>query len=354
MSIQDAVMKVGLLLLLTVGSAAQADYPILCYPGVAIKDAVSNNFAGCQYTTWGTNPCAQTPPGTSTPLYPTNSGFCVTCLNEPYRSQVLGGNWSAVSPNDFACMSCVTKPASSVGWWSFDENFDDSYSLSSNGVNLDDRIAYDMYNALPSAGKVHGAWQLDGVHDYVQVADHPSLNFGMTSFSFEGWVQLSTALTYAGSFVLVDKMAGNNPFTGYRIALTDRRLNLFLATGGLPYSWLSSAQQADLVPNDGQWHHVAVRVARASSPTGIQFYVDGGLVGTGNAAVRSGSLTNTAPLKFGSGLNGNIAQYTKIGVDEFSLYKRALDVSEIQRVYNAGRSGVCKDFERPEWWPTQG
>ncbi|HYO58665.1 hypothetical protein [Archangium sp.] len=140
----------------------------------------------------------------ATVLPTTANGYCHVCLVEPYASQVQSGNWTGLTPNGFACLSCINKPWGSVGWWSFDESYPTAYDLSV-GVNYSDRFADTFNGGLPTPGKVQRSIQLDGVDDYVQVADHPSLNFGTGNFSFEGWIKLSSTANYSGVYALLDK-----------------------------------------------------------------------------------------------------------------------------------------------------
>lgn len=259
-----------------------------------------------------------------------------------------------IPSNDFTCMSCISQLPLTRAWWSFDENLWESNDLATGEINVDTLIASGPGNP-PILGMVRGGWQLNGVQDYIEVANDPKVNFGQGNFTFEGWIKLDTALTYVGSFVLVNKMAGSGQYTGYMIGLTNRRLTLSLANNGTIQTWAPSSTSPQVSNSDDNWHHVAVSVSRANISTGIRFFLDGQQVaGTGNASSRSGSLTNTAPLRLGIGLGSiSAAPRIKVGVDEFRLYNSALSPASILSIYNAGVFGVCKDFERPDWWPIQ-
>jgi hypothetical protein len=336
MFIQVAVKAVVLGLLLAVSTSASA-VP-LCYGGTLISHSSGGNV-GCMFPTWGSSQASMCNGAT---LLPTGGG-CYVCVVEPYATQLMNGNTSGFTPNDFSCLKCIQKPWGSVGWWSFDESYPTAYDLSA-GVNYNDRFADGYNGAYNITGKVKGALQLDGVDDYVEVWDHASLNFGTGPFSFEGWVKLPSTAN-AGSYVLLDKRVSSPAWRGYNISIYSQKLLLQLADGAY-YNYLSAGN----VPTDGNWHHVAVTVNRTST-TGIQFYVDGVAVGSANPTARSGSLTNTSVLRFGSRSQGGISGQVQLGLDEPTLYNRVLSSSEVQSIYTAGHAGACKNHLQPNpWW----
>jgi hypothetical protein len=335
MSIQGAVKAVGLGLLLAASTSAWAG-PI-CDGGTIIENS-SGHIVGCNFPYWGAGPASMCNGST---VLPTGGG-CYVCLQEPYATQVMNGNTSGLTPNDFSCLKCVKKTGS-VGWWSFDEPYDFSWDLSA-GVNYYDRGAGTYNGGYPAPGKVQGAIQLDGVDDYIEVDDHPSLNFGTGPFSFEGWIKVPSTAN-AGSYVLLDKRVSSPAWRGYTIGLYSGKLLLQLADGAY-YNWTSTGT----VPADGNWHHVAVTVNRTSL-TGIQFYVDGVAVGSANPTARSGSLSNTSVLRFGSRSQGTLSGLIQLGLDEAALYNRVLSASEVQKIHNAGQYGPCKYHLDPNpWW----
>lgn len=335
MNIQGAVKAMGLGLLLAASTNAWAER--ICNGGTVIS-YTNAGIVGCMFPAWGAGPASMCNGAT---ILPTGGG-CQVCIVEPYATQLMNGNTSGFTPNDFSCLKC-SKKVGAVGWWSFDEPYEYSWDLSA-GVNYDDRGAGTYNGGYPAPGKVQGSIQLDGVDDYVEVEDHPSLNFGTGNFSFESWIKVPSTAG-AGSYVLLDKRVSSPAWRGISIGLYYQRLLLQLADGAY-YNWTS----AGTVPMDGNWHHVAVSVNRTST-TGIQFYVDGVAVGSGNPTVRSGSLSNTSVLRLGSRSQGLVNGQVQLGLDETALYNRALTPSEVQNLYSSGQYGVCKNHLQPNpWW----
>jgi hypothetical protein len=92
---------------------------------------------------------------------------------------------------------------------------------------------------------------------------------------------------------------------------------------------------------DGAWHHVAVTFQRTNT-SGGKFFVDGQLIHTFDPTSQQGDLTTSEPL-----LIGMHPDYPRLdlnfrgGIDEVSLYGKALTADDIRRIFNAGSGGKC-------------
>ena len=136
-------------------------------------------------------------------------------------------------------------------------------------------------------GKVGQAMSVNGTNG-VSVPTSSSLNFGPgADFSIDAWIRTSN--TSNAVLTIVDKRLVTGPVNGYVVYLYLGQLGFQLADG-------TATDYLGLSPDlrDGQWHHVAITVARASA-TGGNAYVDGVLTGTFNPTGRSGDLSNTQP-----------------------------------------------------------
>ncbi len=241
-------------------------------------------------------------------------------------------------------LPCVLPPPSMAAWWPLDETSGttaaDIAGVPTNGLHIN--------GPTPGPGMVAGALNFDGVNDYVQVADHPSINFGQGNLSIDAWIRTSQT---SGVQLLVDKRVEAATVQGYSFFLGNGTLGFQLGTGvGSPIcstapsasctNWGSGAFVAN-----GQWRHVAVTVDR-SSPTGGRFYVDGVHVATFNPTIRPGSLTNTSPLRMGSRSSTVTGLYPG-AMDEVELFPRVLTPTEVQGLYLARSSGKCKSTPTP-------
>ncbi len=350
MRIARGLSRLCLAVLLSMGTNAAAGG--LCPDGVELKDPTGVR-RGCQFRNWeNAGMCA------SAHLLPvSNAGFCAVCLEEPYRTQVMDapqgqGNWSAVTPGDFGCLSCIDKPSGNVGWWSFDEHqgYGEFYDLSTGRVNQVDRYATDSGSgSLLLAGKVARAWRTNG--GYVAVPHAAALNFANAPFTFEGWIQLYPNQSYNGPRVLVSKVKTTAGVTrGFEIRLVDRKLQAQVWNGTSAVYTASSATVIE--QNPGAWHHIAVSFnwQGSLSTMHVAFDVDG-QVGTPTTWQFPGvpDLTNTSDVYFGRSTAG-IPQAFDFGMDEFSLYNRYLSPTTRKKLHAAGRSGTCKELPRDDWW----
>ena len=169
----------------------------------------------------------------------------------------------------------------------------------------------------------------------ISVPSSPSLNFGANAdLSIDAWIK--TSETTRNTLTIVDKrqISGAN-VTGYVVYLYNGRLGFQLGVGGSPQDAINLS--ADL--RNGQWHHIAITVARTSA-TGGKAYVDGALTATFNPTARSGNLTNTQPFLIGQHETASIANF--VGeLDEVELFSAVVSATDIANIYNAGSAGKC-------------
>ena len=223
---------------------------------------------------------------------------------------------------------CVNPPYGMVAWWSFDYSSKDSPQDLAGYNNFGTK----MNGPIAVAGKVAGALQFDGIDDYVEVANHADLNFGIGNFSFDAWIKTSTKTGISPLVEKRDPLSGK----GYEFFLHNGNLGLQLADASLEDNYIPS-----LFVGDGNWHHIAITVSRANK-NGIIFYLDGTPTPYGDPTLHSGSLNNTNPLRIGRELGTFFPSQFNGILDEIELFKRVLTPAEVQAIYNAGSAGKCK------------
>ena len=222
---------------------------------------------------------------------------------------------------------CVEPPLGMVAWWPLDET-SGSTSIDIAGFN---NSGTRMNAPTPVTAKVLGGLQFDGLNDYVNVSNQSELNFGTGDFSFDAWINTTDR---TGAKILVDKRTSSTGYRGYSFFLMNGKLALQMADGTYT-QYFSPVSVAD-----GNWHHIAVTVSRASQ-TGILFYLDGVDTQFGNPTLRPGSLNNNGLLRIGS-QSFSLGYRFKGALDEIELFNRVLTKAEIVAIYKAGSDGKCK------------
>ena len=94
------------------------------------------------------------------------------------------------------------------------------------------------------------------------------------------------------------------------------------------------------IPYNGTWQHIAVTVSRIS-PGNITFYLNGSVIGTGDARERPGSLGSNGSLRVGAGTVDATDSFQG-SIDELEIFNRVLMATEITAIYNARTFGKCK------------
>lgn len=309
----------------------------------------------------------QVAPSADTSCLPTIGEFFIFDIDCPENGekierpgpQQFGGLWLNVT-----CGSCSFSAPNPIAWYTFDEltgnKASDLAQRGSNGFTYPPSSPIDgKYFGSPShlLKWVDGTTSFDGIDDYVEAPNHPSLNFGTGDFSIGAWVKIEHPDDAKGVRVLVEKRAQIDHFPqmdisrigsfssyfGYSFYLHNGRLGLQLADG----THFNYGSQL-IVPADGKWHFAAVTVDR-NHPQGGTFYLSQGPMGnfsiqtaTFNPTNKPGSLDNTRPLRIGSLTLNKPESLFKGSLDEVMLFNRMLTSGEIANFVEAGRFGKCR------------
>lgn len=215
--------------------------------------------------------------------------------------------------------TCQPAPVGLVSWYAADGNALDPRSR--NDGTLQNGAAF-------GAGKNGQAFNLDGVDDYVEIADSPSLR--PAQFTLEFWVKPSVGSI--NHTILTKEPTELSPQIGY--GLRQRSNNKFLFIVGREGFGLPLSIESTTTLTPGIWYHLAATFDGSQS----KLYVNGVSEGTGSGTA---TIDSTFPLMVGR-LNSNLDGSFQGQIDEFSFYSRALSASEIAAIYNAGSAGKCK------------
>jgi len=225
--------------------------------------------------------------------------------------------------------ACVAPPSGLVSWWPGETGAQDIADGNSGTL---------VNGATTAPGKVGQALSFDGVDDRVLVAFNSNMN-PTGPFTADLWLKASPQqFSGDGIFMLVDKSHGWVDSTGWGISgfISDGTLSFFFGEGGggPPANFVGASTGVSVL--DDQWHHFA-GVYTGST---IEVYLDGVL--RQSTPYSGPPVNNNRDLYMGASWGaGTPTRHFHGLVDELEYYNRALSVSEIQGIYNAGALGKC-------------
>jgi hypothetical protein len=229
---------------------------------------------------------------------------------------------------------CVSAPPGLVGWWAGDSNFNDYTTNGNNGGGVG--ISFET-------GKVDGAFQFDGTSSAVLINGSPELN--VKSLTFNAWIyptdvslrpiiEYGDENDYAGAHFWIGSQAGaaapGSLYANFRIA---------------PFQEYPIEAPAVIVPN--VWSFVS---ATYDQGTGVgKLYVNGQLVKEQTLGVfnpRTNKRLNIGQRTI-TCFDGSNGRHFEGKIDEAQVFNRALNQTEINDIYAAGPSGLCKPVVEP-------
>ncbi len=238
---------------------------------------------------------------------------------------------------------CTLAPSGMVSWWPADAHSSDI--IDSNHGSLRNGATF-------GSGLVGQQFTLDGVNDYIEVPDSPSLT--PPSMTLDAWVNPATVSTAAEGRVILSKYNSNNPsingVSWVLVMLNTGRLR-FVVYQDTPGSIARGVDTSGSVLAAGVWTHVA---ATFDSGTQVMtIYVNGSAVPSSLIPGAGSTVTSIAdsatPLRIGTYVNG-VGQFVGFWsgmIDEAELFNRALTASEIFAIFSSGSAGKCKPSFMP-------
>jgi Concanavalin A-like lectin/glucanases superfamily/FG-GAP repeat/Malectin domain len=164
------------------------------------------------------------------------------------------------------------------------------------------------------------ALRFNDTTSYVSVPHTSGLNaFPLTVMA---WVKTSQTTGQQG---LVNKYLVNS-FNGWNLFLRDGRVRAWYFVNNTRFVWDGSNGLDGGSVADGQWHLVAFTV----DASGGKLYVDGGLRASRTWNGASGAATTTQEVRLGNYPGGILSFNGSLTLDEISVWRIALNLSQIQ------------------------
>ncbi|MDD5287824.1 MAG: DUF2341 domain-containing protein [Dehalococcoidales bacterium] len=210
-----------------------------------------------------------------------------------------------------------------ISWWPLDGNANDVV-----GENHGTLIG-----ASFTSGRIGQGVRLDGIDDFVDFGQGPSLNFGTSDFSFGLWVNFAVT---SGEQVIIEKYVETenaSTRTGWSLTKLSNNNLRFGGVGGGTLAIILEATDPGITA--GNWLHFAL----TRSGNTFTLYFNGTAIASGSAASTI-NVDSTASLKLGHRGNptdtpGSVDDrgfYLNGSVDDVKVFNRALTVSEIQEM----------------------
>lgn len=228
---------------------------------------------------------------------------------------------------------CVTPPDHMIGWWPLDQHANDLIN-GNNGALFGAGGTY-------TPGRVLDGFASAGTNGLIEVPHHTSLN--VSDFSIDAWINIHAVNTFNMPIVWKGDPTGANVTTsfGFMVFGTNSpnagRLGLLISDGTNFSMVVSNA----VLPVSTDLFVVGTSIGGI-----MELYVNGALVGQ---ITNAGTVQITPhPLQIGGVKNPVINNFFNGVIDEVELFDAPLSLSDIQGIYNAGKSGKCKELCEPQ------
>ena len=177
------------------------------------------------------------------------------------------------------------------------------------------------------------ALSLDGVNDYMEVADHEDLNINIgENFTITLWIKTSVVDDF---YRIVSKRTGGSG-AGYEI-ITQSGVGAYGVNLRSTVNTNAGPPFGTTPITDGNWHHLAMVVDAENAQASI--FVDGNLEQISNGtAIGSESFSNDVPFILGA--NNTQTLFMNALMDDVRIWQVALSNSEIQNDMSATVVGV--------------
>ncbi|HMP81646.1 MAG TPA: FG-GAP-like repeat-containing protein [Verrucomicrobiota bacterium] len=235
-------------------------------------------------------------------------------------------------------LPCVAAPSGLVAWWRAEGNTLD-------GVGANDGVTQGTGGF--GTGKVGQSFVFDGTTGHIRIASNATLNVGVgAGMTIEGWIKPSSVAVQRpiaewnnGSAWGVHFWISQSTFGGYGTGPGCLYANFTDTVGGNHF--LASA--AGLVQTN-VFQHVALTFDKAS---GMAMIFLNGVPVAQKSLGSNFTPQTTYDLYLAARVSDPLQVNYWAGLDEISLYSRALTSNEIQAVYAASSAGKCPPAPTP-------
>jgi hypothetical protein len=178
---------------------------------------------------------------------------------------------------------------------------------------------------------------LDGVDDFVSVANSTSLNI-TSALSFSLWFNTSNSTATMSPISMQNKF-----FVQLCCGTSAERIRLQIYDGSAA---LINVDATATGFDDGQWHHLAVTTDALTTSNGVKVYLDNSVISQGTLA---NSGINSVPYALQIGRHTGTFAFDG-NVDEVSLFNSELSASDVSTIYGTGVPNDIASLSPLSWW----
>ncbi|MBL0137485.1 MAG: T9SS type A sorting domain-containing protein [Bacteroidetes bacterium] len=227
-----------------------------------------------------------------------------------------------------------------VGWWPFCGNANDESGNGNDGIVNGAALTTDRFNEPASA------YSFDGVSNFIEVLDDPTLQFGNSQQSISFWINLPSRPNPIGSDMAVFSKTNQNLASdpsgnsneGFEVIFNENWNGILSERfkNGNASPWAFTTIDTPQI-NLNIWKHIVFVVDKQNDS--LFAYSDGIKVSQSYIDPNSEIGTNSLSLLFGKGYwvsNGVPSFYFFGKLDDIGMWNRALSPQEVSQLYNAG------------------
>lgn len=228
----------------------------------------------------------------------------------------------------FTCAAQAQLCTGQVGWWRFDGSSLDSSGLNNNGT---------FFGGTPNyvAGVNGLALELDGLDDFVRVANNASLN-PPAALSLAAWARIRP-FGGSGSDPIIDKayFSHNPPYYQYQLGVTGSQYSV--SQRSLSFVASTSTGNAGAGSNGpGYTTGIWAFIVGTFDGSVAKFYINGELV---SANEKTGTPSDFgSPVQFGK--FNNLPFYLPAAIDDIRIFDRAISPDEVAALFGNPAGGA--------------
>lgn len=199
-----------------------------------------------------------------------------------------------------------------VAYYPFNANADDESGKGNHGTVNSATLTTDRF------GNENSAYYFDGIDDFIEVNNHPTLN--NQTFTISAWVNCASIANETGEIIL------KGDYPSYNYGINKDINNYFTGFSNSNNTYLGVISTSPVQMDN--WYHMIFTHDGSSA----KLYIDNTLM---SDSVASDVSINTDNLYFGSYF-GTSLFFNGI-IDDIRIYSTSLDSSEVTTLYNEGK-----------------